>query len=256
MARPSPRHANAAPKTKKRKAGARKGSRSAAPPSPDSDGQASDAPPKTGWRFGAAASDIVHRAASILEEEIAAGIVAAKQVEARFVRKTEVRDEAPRDDLMQRLRKDAHEAVDMLMDLFSTLSRNVAELTTRASAATPKDEPKRGSTARTAAPSPESVRISAAPGAEGRATLRVVGRDPVAALRKFIVTDLVSEPMDRIPSSCAVFEPDAVMLSTRNTADIEVVLRIPTDAPRGSYTGLIMWGSGESSRAVVEVLVE
>ncbi len=73
------------------------------------------------------ASEIVHRAASILEEEIAAGIVAAKEIESRFVKHDGVSDSAPQE-IIERFRKDAHEMTDVIMDLLSAITKNLGML--------------------------------------------------------------------------------------------------------------------------------
>ena len=69
-------------------------------------------------------SNVVQRAASILEEEIAAGIVAAKQVEKRFIKVSELRSGKP-DEVTQRFRRDSHEPIDILLDKFGFVERTL-----------------------------------------------------------------------------------------------------------------------------------
>jgi hypothetical protein len=63
--------------------------------------------------FGASTSDIIQKAAVILEEEVAAGIMAAKEVERSMRENGDVRSEAF-DDVMVRLRRDAHVIVNII----------------------------------------------------------------------------------------------------------------------------------------------
>ena len=71
---------------------------------------------------------VVARAASILEEEIAAGVVAAKNVESRFVDVKASRSGKP-EEVLPRFRRDAHEVVDILMDLVNVATRTVSGFT-------------------------------------------------------------------------------------------------------------------------------
>jgi hypothetical protein len=63
--------------------------------------------------FGASTSDMIRKAAVILEEEVAAGILAAKEVERGMRENGDVRSEAF-DDIMVRLRRDAHDIVNII----------------------------------------------------------------------------------------------------------------------------------------------
>lgn len=63
--------------------------------------------------FGASTSDMIQKAAVILEEEVAAGLQAAKEVEQSMRQSGEVRSESF-DDIVARLRKDAHDVVNII----------------------------------------------------------------------------------------------------------------------------------------------
>lgn len=67
---------------------------------------------------GRAATRIVAEAAKVLEEELAAGIVAARHVEERFINVDQIRARDP-DEVMQRFRSDAHEIVDIVLDVLT-----------------------------------------------------------------------------------------------------------------------------------------
>jgi len=67
--------------------------------------------------FVTSANNIVVKAASILEEEIAKGVVAAKEVEKKvFSRKKQDRSQ---DELMSKFRSHSHDVLDMVFDLLS-----------------------------------------------------------------------------------------------------------------------------------------
>ena len=76
-------------------------------------------------------SQIVKDAASLLDEEIASGIVAAKQVQQRFQKERRI-NPADFKDALTRLQGDAHDAVNLINDQFAELrSDENAELVKR-----------------------------------------------------------------------------------------------------------------------------
>lgn len=83
------------------------------------------------------ASNIVLKAAHILEAEVARGIVAAKEIEkkivdpARFTRTEGEVDKKSSEELLIRFRKDAHDIVDLLVDLATLASDNASKLSSR-----------------------------------------------------------------------------------------------------------------------------
>jgi hypothetical protein len=78
---------------------------------------------KRGQRFGqigATTSRIVMDAAALLDEEVAAGIVAAKRVQERFQKERRI-EPADFSEALQRFRSDAHDIVNTLNDQFTRL---------------------------------------------------------------------------------------------------------------------------------------
>ena len=70
--------------------------------------------------FSESTADIIQKAASILEEEVAAGIVAARELERSMREGDDFRSDEF-DDVMQRLRKDAHDMVNILGEQVNAL---------------------------------------------------------------------------------------------------------------------------------------
>ncbi len=66
------------------------------------------------------ASDVLKMAVDILEEEIASGILAAKKMEKKVFNLEDRKSEEP-SELMSRIRRDVHEAVDLMMDSMTVL---------------------------------------------------------------------------------------------------------------------------------------
>jgi hypothetical protein len=78
-----------------------------------------------------ASSQIIQDAAALLDEEIAAGIVAAKQMQQRFQQERRI-DPADFKEALQRFQSDAHEVVNLLNEQVAELrSQENAELITR-----------------------------------------------------------------------------------------------------------------------------
>ena len=72
------------------------------------------------------AQKVINSAVNVLEEEIAAGILAAKKIEKKIIDVEDIRSDP--DDLMNRIRRDTHEAVDLFLDALSAISKQVGNL--------------------------------------------------------------------------------------------------------------------------------
>lgn len=66
---------------------------------------------------------IVSSAVNVLEEEIAAGILAAKNLESKLINVDEIRSN--QDELINRIRRDTHEALDLFLDAFAALTQQL-----------------------------------------------------------------------------------------------------------------------------------
>lgn len=78
---------------------------------------------KSGRRFsriGASTSQIVLDAAALLDEEVAAGIVAARRIQDRFQKERRF-EPGDLDEVLQRFRSNAHDIVNTLNDQFTSL---------------------------------------------------------------------------------------------------------------------------------------
>src|SRR3954451_19881713 len=93
------------------------------------------------------AGQIVGQAASILEEELAAGIGAAREIEDRFVDVESIRATDP-NRVVQRLRKDAHDVVDIIVDLVDVAITSTGAIGGRAVAVTMRAPEDNGGAAR------------------------------------------------------------------------------------------------------------
>src|ERR1700712_2742101 len=72
------------------------------------------------------AQRVINSAVNVLEEEIAAGILAAKRIEKKVIDVDGLRSNT--DDLVSRIRRDTHEALDIFLDAFAALSKQMGVL--------------------------------------------------------------------------------------------------------------------------------
>ncbi|MEO6288474.1 MAG: hypothetical protein ABIO76_01060 [Ginsengibacter sp.] len=74
------------------------------------------------------AQRILKSAVDVLEEEIAAGILAAKKLENKVINVDEIRQENP-EELMSRIRRDTHDAIDIILDAVTVIVNQFGTLT-------------------------------------------------------------------------------------------------------------------------------
>ena len=208
--------------------------------------------------FAEAATDIVGRAASILEEEIAAGILAAKVMENRFINVNTVRTGKP-EEVLLRFRRDVHEVLDIVIDLaiiatnaVGGLTRNVIKI--------------RGETSNTAddAPSPSRAPLPAlSPTSSARAGGTVefflsLENDSDAPTEEFAfhATDLVNPNGDRILAQQISCMPNSLVIAAHDRARLAISVVVPEGSATGVYAGLLQATNLAQLRAMLLVPVE
>jgi hypothetical protein len=206
------------------------------------------------------ATGVVARAASILEQEIAAGIDAAKRVERRFVDVEAIRKGKP-EELLLRLRNDAHEIVDILVDLAILATKAVSGVThgvvkVSGPAGNGAPEGMSGPTVATAIP-------TLAPLSSGRAgttvelsmTLENDGDAPTEEFA-FHATDLVNLAGERISAEMISCIPKAFVIAPHGRVDLSINLAVPENTTSGVYTGLLQATNLSRLRAMLLVPIE
>lgn len=203
--------------------------------------------------FARTTSKVVEKAALILEEEVAAGIIAAKQLEDQFVDSDKIRGEA-KEKLMQRFRKDAHEVIDIMMDAVSVVSKYGMKVTDNLISMV---EPgKQGTTAKGAntpileMPQP----IKAGENAEVVMALEnnsKVETDPFTIL----TTDLLSGSGKKIPSSSVGINPKNIKIGPSQKLEVKVNVKVPKQTETGTYTGLLQATNLDNFKAILVVNV-
>jgi hypothetical protein len=193
---------------------------------------------------------VVRQAAGILEEEVAAGISAVKKLEQGFLNVGELRA-SEKDQVLQRFRRDAHEVVDIALDVLSTASRYVSDLA--GEAVTIRTGPRHGAV-KTAQNFTPTVRLAEAvpPGGRGEVVMTLENSSPDENTEfSFVGTDLIGDGGARIASANIAFKPAKVTIAPGETADVTIVVKVPKTAAKGTYTGLIQASKWQQLRAVL-----
>jgi hypothetical protein len=201
----------------------------------------------------------VEQAASILEEEIAAGIVAAKRVEERFVDVGKVRGKDPKE-VMQRFRHDAHEVLDILVDMVNLATNSLGEVTQRVITITEGQPTVQGRKSQPSSPGGVPTLNVEQPVKAGQAveiplTLENGGDSPTEEFG-FYSSDLLNATGEHISAEQISFQPKAVTIDPHGSTPVTVVISIPEGASPGVYSGLVQATKLELLRAVLTVRVE
>lgn len=204
---------------------------------------------------------VVLKAASILEDELALGIGAAKRIERRFLNVDRLRSEPP-DALLSRFRRDAHEVVEILVDVVGAAATTVSERAGQiVNIAATRVGRQAGSPAQ-AAPGAPSIPVVEVPGPVlgGSITETAVSFENESGESRAEFTmqssDLVSGAGSRIAAEHVGFSPETMTIEPRRTGEIRITLRVPEGTPAGNYEGLLRSSRATSLRALLRVQVQ
>ena len=216
--------------------------------------------------MGAAGSTvrIVQKAVSVLEEELAAGINTTQKLEQKVVDVDKLRSADPQE-VIQRFRRDAHDVVDILLDLVNVATNSLDQLTQRVirigvsesrSGAAPSPAGGGGGGAGGGIPS-LVVSTPVKPGAavEIPMTLENESSKPTDVFY-LLSSDLVNPNGDRIAAQQVSFVPEKMVIEPQKSAVITVTVRVPESTPPGTYSGLLQATKLEQLRAVLSIQIE
>jgi hypothetical protein len=199
----------------------------------------------------------VHRAASILEEELRAGINAAQQVERQLLNVSALREGHP-EEVMQRFRRDAHEVVDMLLDIVSAATQAVGGLAQRVTLRSGNsDDGKTGSRQATGAVHTLTSPRSFLPGETAELPVLLENdSDNATELFQLQSCDLIDAVSGkRIPAQQVSFAPSALRIGPRDSVKVAVSVAVPIGTPAGTYAGLVQASRLDHLRAVLQIRV-
>lgn len=211
---------------------------------------------------------IVLKAASIIEEEVAIGIGAVKRIEQRFLDVDALRAQRP-DHVMSRFRKDAHEAVDIILDIVTAAATTVGERAGKmvnvtashlkqGDGSTSQRKHGNSGSANAGVTRLPTVRMpgTVAPGKDAQLMMSLENESD-ATIAKFTLhsSELVSAGGARIPASAVMFEPATLAVGPRAAGSVAVRVCVPANAKPGSYEGLLRATQLDGLRAMLVVNV-
>lgn len=207
-----------------------------------------------------AAPAVVIRAATILEEEIAIGLGAVKRIEQRFLDVDAIRKQDP-DAVMSKFRRDAHDAIDIILDVLTAAAQTVGAQAGRfvnvtAGATGTPTAGKNGTPGGIQVP---ALRVpgKVAPGASGDVAMSLENpSDAQTASFSLHASDLVSASGDRIGATQVAFSPPNLSVGPRQAGRVDVKIQVPAGTPSGTYEGLVRATRMENLRAMLTVVVE
>jgi hypothetical protein len=205
--------------------------------------------------FSETTSLVVQQAASILESEISAGVKIAQQTEGRFPEIEKFRSEKP-DEVMQRFRRDAHEVVDIFIDVVGATLKSVPNMNDgnflRVGNVTVKPVVV-AQEQRPVIKSPTPVK------AGGVAEIQISfenNRNIETEEFKLYSTDLISNNGERLPSGLIKFVPSAMKIAANQTMQATVTVAVPEETSPGTYSGLVLASNMTDLRSEIVIKVE
>ncbi|WP_452224442.1 hypothetical protein [Lacinutrix chionoecetis] len=191
------------------------------------------------------AQKVINSAVNVLEEEIAAGILAAKKIERKILDVEDIRSNP--DDLMNRIRRDTHEAVDLFLDALTAISKQVGSLANAVENEEPVEKTKKESTV--------TLLETATPLKPGQTEVFkfTLFEDSEASTKiKFQKTHLLG-PNNLIVNARALkIKPDNFTLKPQEETEITITLKLPKKALPGNYSAFI----SDANNTIINVLLK
>lgn len=201
------------------------------------------------------AQDIINSAVNVLEEEIAAGILAAKKIEKKVIDVDDVRQN--QDELMNRIRRDTHEAVDLFIDAMAAVTKHVSNLSStldkQNGAARRRDDPSASNG--TASRDAISYLEADGPLKPGEsATLSYIVADAQAEEPADIniqKTEFTGPGRQFIYSRALTVTPSSFTLAPKEETEILIEIQVPKNATPGRYHAILTDSNGHEFKAVI-----
>ena len=206
--------------------------------------------------FSETTLNVIQKATSILEEEVAAGIIAARKVEEHFVDTSQLRSVNP-EEVMHRFRRDAHEVVDIVIDIVNVamnsmyrFSKNVIKIHSDSNKAK-SEQLSSGQLPVITVPQ----KIKAGSSFEIPLSLENSGDTPTDMFSLYC-TELVSASGERISASQILFKPFSITIDSHKTEKVIMTINIPLETKAGVYSGLVSATSLNQLRSMLIVQVD
>jgi hypothetical protein len=205
--------------------------------------------------FSDTTSKVIQQAATVLETELASGIKIASQAENRFPQIEKFRAEKP-DEVMQRFRRDAHEVVDIFIDVVGSTLKSVPNMSNMDLLRMGNVVVKPAQAVSTQHP----VITAPKPVKSGEIAEIQISFENNRSLDteefKLFSTDLVSNSGERLPAGLVKFTPQMLKIGSMQTQQVTVSVAIPPDTRPGTYSGLVLASNMTDLRSEIVIKVE
>jgi hypothetical protein len=185
------------------------------------------------------AQKVISSAVNVLEEEIAAGIIAAKKIEKKIINVDEIRDDSQ--NLMNRIRRDTHEALDIFLDAIAALSNQIGILTDTVSK-------QNGTTTRATADTAKNANLpqiiehdgAVKPG-QKIALSSLLSDDSIKSPVKldFQKSDFTGPGNQKIQARYIQVKPSSLILKPGEEKEISIHVNLPKNCKPGNYNSLL-----------------
>ncbi len=198
------------------------------------------------------AQRMLKSAVDVLEEEIAAGILAAKNLEKKVINVEEVRRDNP-EELMSRIRRDTHDAIDIILDAVTVLVNQFTNLSesvirTKENGVTPK------AADRVPVVKNEGT-VKAGDNIEIPILLSNDSKDEQMTV-ELNKTDLTGPGGNKILARNINLVPRLVVVEPSAKKEVAIKIKIPKSCVTGTYSGLFQDSKNLNLRTVVTIDVE
>jgi len=198
------------------------------------------------------AQRILKTAVDVLEEEIAAGIVAAKKLEKKVINVDEVRGSNP-EELMSRVRRDIHDAVDIFLDAVTALTNHFSSLTETIT------KTKEAATSKTPTSNIAVIKNEGKAKAGENIELPMLLTNESKNQQKIVTlnkADLINAPGNKILSRYITIEPSTFTLVPSDKKEVLIKIKVPLTCKPGIYSGLFQDINDIDIKTVVTIEVE
>lgn len=198
------------------------------------------------------AQRILKTAVDVLEEEIAAGIVAAKKLEKKVINVDEVRGTNP-EELMSRVRRDVHDAVDIFLDAVTALTNHFSSLTETIT------KTKEATISKTPASNIAVIKNEGKAKAGENIELPMLLTNESKNQQKIVTlnkADLINAHGNKILSRYITIEPSTFSLVPSDKKEVLIKIKVPLTCKPGIYSGLFQDINDIDIKTVVTIEVE
>jgi hypothetical protein len=205
--------------------------------------------------FSETTAKVVQQAAMVLESEIATGVKIAQQTESRIPQVEKYRSEPP-NEVIQRFRRDAHEVVDIFIDMVGATLKTAPDMgdvnLLRVGSVNVKQ---------VQVTSPQRQVIAAPTTVKAGTTAEIQisfenSRETETEEFKLYSTDLISNSGERLPAGQIKFAPHTLKIAPLQTIHATVTIAVPEKTSPGNYSGLVLASNMTDLRSEIVIKVE